>query len=416
MTTTALDIIRANFEARRSLQGELRELDEKLTADKRPPTDEERALIDEKRAALESIDERIQANLKAETTDQEIRGGMESLLGVMVDRDRGDVVDARTIGERFAQADGLEAHLATGARGSFAVDMPGVDHRAVGPALTTGSAGAFVEPQRLARMGQDLLDRRVFLSDLIPSTPVTGPIEYVQDKTPAADLLDLVAEVAEGAEKPLVGITPELVQEKIATVAAATEFSRQAQADAPFLQGLLDGRLRYGLRRRKDNQIVGGNGTGANLLGLANRPNIATVAPGAAEDRAVSIRKAITAGELLEAVYEIVVLNPADAEKFDLTHYDADGLHAVPNLAAAGARTAWGLQQVRSNAVPAGTALLIDPMALLILDRQQPTAYLTDSHAERFLDNILTLLLELRMGLALFYTAGVCKVTFNGAA
>jgi hypothetical protein len=39
---------------------------------------------------------------------------------------------------------------------------------------------------------------------------------------------------------------------------------------------------------------------------------------------------------------------------------------------------------------------------------------MTDSHASNFISNILTLLLELRVGLALFNPKGVLKATFNG--
>lgn len=132
----------------------------------------------------------------------------------------------------------------------------------------------------------------------------------------------------------------------------------------------------------------------------------------------MSIRHGIKLGEDAEAVYEIIVMNPADAEIFDLTNYASAGLHANQSdgLASAGARTAWGLTQVRSTAIAAGTALLIDPMAVSVLDRQSVTSYLTDSHASNFTSNILTLLLEARLGLALFDPAGVCKITFNGTA
>ena len=68
----------------------------------------------------------------------------------------------------------------------------------------------------------------------------------------------------------------------------------------------------------------------------------------------------------------------------------------------------------RFTAIASGTAALIDPMAVAILDEMAPRAYLTDSHASNFTSNILTLLLELDAGLALFDPAGVLKVTFNG--
>jgi hypothetical protein len=49
-----------------------------------------------------------------------------------------------------------------------------------------------------------------------------------------------------------------------------------------------------------------------------------------------------------------------------------------------------------------------------VFDRQQVTAYMTDSHASNFTSNILTLLLEARLGLGVFDPSGVLKCTFNG--
>jgi hypothetical protein len=120
--------------------------------------------------------------------------------------------------------------------------------------------------------------------------------------------------------------------------------------------------------------------------------------------------------EAAESVPEIIVLNPADAELFDLSNAAVAGLHAVPNLALSGSTTAWGLRQVHSNAIASGTALLIDPMAVTVYDRQAATAYLTDSHASNFTSNILTLLVESRVGVALYDPKGVALVTFNGTA
>lgn len=409
-----LDILKGIASTRANLAGEMRELDEKANTEKRALNESETATYEEKRAALADLDKRAAANLEMALGEQRMQTGLQGLLGAMV-KDKGEVVDSRSVGDRFTQADGFEEARANGWRGNYAVQLDGVDHRAVTTATTTtGGAGTLSVPQRLDRMGQDILDRRIYLSDLLPSTPVTGSIQYVQDKTPLADLVNIAAEVAEGGTKPKAGITPALVTENMATIAAYVQFTRQVDADAPFLRGLLDGRLRYALKRRKDQQIISGNGTGANMLGLANRPDISLLAPGAPQKRAVTIRKAITAMELTDAVPELVVLNPVDAELFDLTNEATAGLHATPDFAGPGARTAWGLTKIHSNGVAAGTALLIDPLSLLILDRMQPTAYMTDSHSTNFVENILTLLLELRAGLALFAAAGVCKVTFNG--
>lgn len=418
MPTGTIDIVRANFARRTDIQGELRQIDDAATTDQRAYTGTEEARIGELRTELEAIDSRISSNLEQEFRTQQITDGISGLLGTYAARETGEVVDTRSVGRRVADDEELRAWAEAGARGqSPQVHLDGLDLRAVTD-VTTGatSGGAFIDPQRLARVGQDFLDRRTYLLDLLPVIPISGPVEYVQDRSPLADLADKAAETAEGSAKPQAGPTLEVVSENAAVIAAWVNITRQTAADAPQVMGYLDGRLRYSLKRRADGQAINGNGTSPNLSGLLDRTGILTHAPAGAEDWAVSIRKGITTMEAVETVPEIVVVNPGDAETFDLTNYDTDGLHAVPNVAGPGARTAWGLTQVRSTAVAAGTAVLVDPMAVAVLDRQAPTAYMTDSHASNFISNILTLLLEVRVGLAVFEPKGICQITFNSGA
>ena len=418
MPNGTIDIVRANFGRRTEIQAELRSIDEACTTDKRSYTDDEASTIAERRSELEAIDGRIQANLAAETRSREIEDGIGGLLGVMADRQSGEVIDNRSAGQRVAEDESFRSWADSGAKGSRSpqVDLEGLSLRAVTD-VTTGatSGGAFINPQRLARVGQDFLDRRTYLMDLLPVIPISGPVEYVQDQSPLADLANKAVEVAEAGAKPQAGPTLAVIQENAAVIAAWVNMTRQTAADAPQIQAYLDGRLRYSLKRRADAQIINGNGTSPNLSGLLDRTGIVTHAPVADEEWYVSIRKGITAMEQVETVPEIVVLNPADAEVFDLSNHSDDGLHAVPNVAGPGARTAWGMTQVRSTAVASGTAVLIDPMSVAVLDRQAPTAYMTDSHASLFISNILTLLLEVRLGLAVFEPKGICQITFNGA-
>jgi len=411
-----LSIVRANFSRRTEIQGELRSIDEAATTDQRDYTDDESGRISSLRSELENVDARITANLELEQRSQDIGNGIENMLGNMLERRGDEIVDTRSIGRRFADMEDFRSWAEAGARGSSPALQVADEFRAVTDLTTTT---ALVNPERLGRIGQDFLNRRTFLLDLLPSIPVgSGSIEYVQDSSPLADMANKAVEVTEGSGKPQSGITPALITESIATIATWTNVTRQAAADAPQMMGYLDGRMRYSIKRRADLQAISGNGTPPNLKGLSGRTGIVTYAPGSAEDRAKSIRHGIALGEASEAVYEIIVLNPADAELFDLTNYASAGLHSNVDggLATAGARTAWGLTQVRSTAIASGTALLIDPMAVSVLDRQQVTAYMTDSHASNFTSNLLTLLLEARLGLALFDPAGVCKITFNGTA
>jgi HK97 family phage major capsid protein len=418
-----LEVIKANFDARQAKLTELRSIDEKAVDEKgapRPYTEDEKAAHDEIRSTVDAIDARIQENLRQELRSAEITDTAGTLFGLLEDRSKGELVDDRTIGERFAGDDEVRSWLAGGARGQGGVYEQDLSFRAVTD-VTTGAAsgGAFVNNQRLDRVGNSFLDRRTYLLDLLPTIPVsTGSVEYVKDTSPLADVANKAAEVAEGSAKPQAGPTLSVVTEPIATIAAWMNITRQAMADVPQLQGYLDSRLRYSIKRRADLQAISGDGVSPNIAGLSGRSGIVTYAPGGAEARYVSIRHGIRLMEDVESVPEIICLNPADAELFDLSNSTSAGIHASPDafggVATAPARTAWGLTQVRSTAIAAGTALLIDPMAVAVLDRQQVSAYLTDSHASNFVSNILTLLLEARLGLALFDPAGVCKITFNG--
>lgn len=414
--TTAIDIVRANFKARTDIQAELRSIDEAATADKRAYTEDEQAKIDEFRSSLEAIDGRIQANLTEELRSRQIEDGLGGLLNVMADRESGEVVDTRSLGARAFDTEEYRSWVDAGARGNSPIaNFAGMDFRSVTD-VTTGStsAGAFAQPTRLDRIGQDFLNRRTYLLDLLPHIPVTaGSVEYVQDQTPLADMADKAAETSEAGIKPQAGPTFAVIEEPTATIPVWTNITRQAAADIPQMMGYLDGRLRYSLKRRSDGQAINGDGSSPNLKGLANRTGIATYAPGSTEARYKSIRHGITVLEGYESVPEIIVLNPADAELFDLSNEASAGLHAVPNVAEPGARTTWGLRQVRSTAIASGTALLIDPMTTAVFDRQQATAYMTDSHASNFTSNILTMLLECRLALGLFDPKGVLKLTFH---
>lgn len=419
MSANALKIIKANYEARASKVAELRAIDE--AAEGRAYNEDEQAQITEFRSQLESIDSRIQENLKTELRSAEITDAMGSLAGILT-RENGEVLDTRSLGQRFAEDTELRSWSDAGARGSSPSITAEMEFRAVTD-TTTGqtSGGAFVNNQRIARVGMDFLNRRTYLLDLLPVIPIsTGTVEYVQDKSPLADMANKAIEVTEGSAKPQAGITTAVVSETAATIAAWVNITRQAAADSPQLMGYLDGRLRYSLKRRADAQAINGNGTPPNLKGLLNRTGITAYAPGSPEARYVSIRHAMRLMEDTEAVPEIIVLNPADAELFDLSNAASAGIHAVPDqqggLQQPPARTVWGLTPVHSTAIAAGTAMLVDPMSVAVFDRQQVTAYMTDSHASNFISNILTLLLETRLGLGLFDPAGVASITFNGTA
>lgn len=421
MPTTHASIALANLSRRKEITGELRQIDEAATTDNRAYTEDEAAKIEGFRSELAAIDDRITSNLDMEVRQQEIERGTADLLGLMLDQRTGEQVDTRTVGGRVVGSDEWRAWSETGGqRGHFATQVDGLSIRAVTDmTLSDGSAGTLVVTPRLPGIRMESADRPVALIDLLPHIQVSqAAVEYVRDVTADADLIDRPGIVPEGGAKPDASVSFDVVTEPIKTVAVMANITRQAAADVPQVTGYLDGRLRYALRRKADAEIIAGTGVGNSLTGITVRSGINTYAPGSSEARYKSIRHAIAMMEQDETVPEIILLNPADAEIFDLSNETSAGLHAIDThggLANSGPRTAWGLRQVRTNAIASGTAVLIDPVAAAVFDRQQITAYTTDSHGTNFAHNILTLLLEARLGLALFQPEGVNKVVFNGS-
>lgn len=315
----------------------------------------------------------------------------------------------------FLRSDEFGAFSSRGMRGQASFSLDGMSLRSLVDNTTSTSGAAFTQPALQSQVPLAVPDRQLRLIDLLPhGTTTDNSIIYIQDTTTSV-AGDTAAETAEGVLKPESTETFVRVTDPVQTIPAFMNITRQAADDHQQLMSYLQGRLTYRVWRRLDNQVINGDGTGANLLGLLNRSGILTYAPGTAEARVFSIRKGETLAQQNEQEPSIVVLNPSDMEKFDLTVASGSGEF----LTQSGARmtpppTAWGMRAVWSNAIAAGTAMLIDPTVAMLWDRRQPTVYLTDSHASNFTSNILTLLVEARAAISLFQPKGVVKITFNG--
>lgn len=66
---------------------------------------------------------------------------------------------------------------------------------------------------------------------------------------------------------------------------------------------------------------------------------------------------------------------------------------------------------MRSPAIDEGDALLIDTSRVRLLDREQATVVVSTEDQDNFVKNLVTILGEMRGGLAVYDTAGVGLVT-----
>ena len=260
----------------------------------------------------------------------------------------------------------------------------------------TPGGGPLVTPDRAE--GVQLARRRLTVRALL-GTGTTGSnmVEYPRQNVRDNE----AATVAEGALKPESNYGWELKQAKVATIAHWVPASRQVLDDAPQLRTLIDGELRYGLALKEETQLLLGDGVGTNLFGLVPQ---ATAYDAAGEPAGASkfdiLLRAIAQAEAADLPATGAVVNSADWFRLQGLK-DANGRYIGSGPMGTVMPTAWGLDVVPSNSMPAGKFLVGSfANAATIYDRMQPTVLLSTEDRDNFIRNMVTILCEERVALA----------------
>ncbi|ECJ4782345.1 phage major capsid protein, partial [Salmonella enterica subsp. diarizonae] len=108
-------------------------------------------------------------------------------------------------------------------------------------------------------------ERTLTIRDLLaPGETDSASMEFVQE----TGYTNNAAPVSEGTKKPQSEITFDLKTAPVRTIAHTFKASRQILDDAKGLASYIDARARYGLRFKEELQLLSGDGTGANILGI----------------------------------------------------------------------------------------------------------------------------------------------------
>lgn len=262
-------------------------------------------------------------------------------------------------------------------------------------AIDTPAVAPAINEDRRGIIAPNLRPLRVL--DLFPvGTTNSNSLQYVQVTT----IPGQAAEVAEGAVKPEAAFALDDETSPVATIAAWVKINRQALADVGMLQNLLDGLLRYDVRRRLEDQILAGNGTGTNLRGILNTTGIGAPTYVTGDNYADAILRAMTAVYLADADPNFVALHPLAWQELMLMREDQaarTGAYLYGTPANPAAPTIWGLAITNSRAIPAATPLVGDSMAASVLVREGLTVRISDSDQDDFVRNRVTMLAEMRV-------------------
>jgi HK97 family phage major capsid protein len=215
------------------------------------------------------------------------------------------------------------------------------------------------------------------------------------------------AETAEGATKPETSITFELANAPVRTIAHWIKLSRQVMDDAPAVASYVDTRLRYGVERRIDAQLIAGNGVGQNLSGLTNSGNFTAFTPVTGDTALDSLNKAKYLIEASDYSATAIVMNPADwgAIERNKTSY---GEYVIGDPRSAIGPVLWGLPVVVSNSMVSGKLLVgAFDIAAQVWNREGVAVEMTESNDTDFVKNLVTVRAEARLALAVYRPASV---------
>jgi HK97 family phage major capsid protein len=304
-----------------------------------------------------------------------------------------------------------KAHVGTHVLGEV------VSAHAFKAAVQSSDLGLLIQPEY--RGLNTLPLRPMRLLDLLPvGNTTSSSIDYVQEVNTA----DTVAETAEGVLKPEESIDFVDATAVVRTIAGWIKINKQTLADAPMIQGYIDGRLRLKVRRRLETQVAAGNGTGSNIRGILNITGVQTPTVVTAESGIDRLHHGIVAVQLADHEPSFIGVSPQDWETIRLKREEsaaagtATGGYLMGAPSIAGGLTLFGLPVVVSQAFPVGTGLVGDAAAALVLLREGVNVLISDSDQDDFIRNRVTMLGETRAGVMLWAPDAFAKVNLGVVA
>lgn len=312
----------------------------------------------------------------------------------------GAETEYRTLGQQVIDAEGYEEWAKSGKRTPFNAETRNLIGGFTAGAYDSGADGWLPVGSPELHVGS-IQRRRLYLRDLM-SVQSTGLriVPYVRETSQTTNETG-AAMTSEGSAKAEVTATFETYNAIIEKITAWLPITDEIATDAPTLRGYIDTRLVYMLGVREESQVITGNGSSPNLLGLDNiTPQTQSAVSG---DLPATVGQAIGKVENVDGEATAAILNPIDywvaATKRYANQFDNGFGGGAPGSVAG--NITWGLPAVRTRSVASTVGYVGDfRMGATLFDRQQTTIRVSDQHSDYFIRNLQVVLAEKRVGVA----------------
>lgn len=384
--------LRSRLEERAQIADLMTDVLDKAAEAKRDVTSDEQKLLDKWENRAAALDDEIKRLETVERGNQAFQAvvGRVGIADEREERQRAQQreaehprIETRSVGEMFVNSEEFKRY--NGGGSSQKVEFDGfLEERA---AITTDllSIPAYVHTPNAPTFATPLLN--VIGREVVSS----GNVEYIT-WGPVSE----AQVVAEGALKPEATLVPTPANDALDTYAHWKAISRQALEDAPRIQSIVETHLRQGLAKALATAATGVLNAATGFI------------PVAADDLYKGIRVGV--GEVQEEGWQpnAVLVNPSDFADLDIN--TAADANAGPNAFS----SYWGVTPVPVPGIASGTAYVGDfKEALTWFDRNRSAVYLTDSHADYFIRNLLVVLAETRALFAVTNATAAAKITWT---
>lgn len=335
----------------------------------------------------------------------------------------------RSLGQQFVESEAYKGLVASGALGSEGAKFR-TDPVIMDPRIRMGAAATDVIQTESGGAGNALVTP-YYLPGIqpLPQAPLTVRSVLGQADMPSGDTISYAAQsgfdnAAAAVEQAVSAATGAKPQSSIAwtrrtetaeTIATWMAVTRQALADASQTRALIDNQGRLMIRIEEDDQLLNGNGTSPNISGIRDRSGLQTLDLTGVDnlDGIRTARRLVKTG-LSRMDPTFIILNPEDSEEFDLLK-DGNGQYRGGNPIGnfGWDQPIWRLRRVESEALTAGIALVGAQAGATVFDRQPLTVLTSESHSDFFIRNLVVILFEERLALAVYFPTAFVEVTLS---
>lgn len=380
-------------------------------------TEDQAAQVDAKFAEIEKLDKDIARDAKSADLFARVASIAPGSDGEKA-ADRGEET-ARTLGEHFVKAVGQEGLTRVKSQSNATISAP--EFKAASDTHVVGDAYDRIltthDPNPVREYRRPLITDVLGTGSIGSSTSVTYELE--------GGVEGGFTTVAEGGQKPQFHFTPgETRTDSLKKIAGFIKYTDEMAEDLPFVVSEINNRGLYMLSMTEENQLLNGDGTGSNVLGMLKRDGLGVETAEDNTDNADAVFRATTQVQNVTGLTaDAILIHPTDYQTFRLAkdgnqqyygggffsgQYGNGGIVSQPPL--------WGLNTIVTSAVEAGTVVVgAFKAATTVYRKGGVRVESTNSHASDFTNNLITTRIEERIALAVRIPAAIVKVTLSSS-